>query len=68
MDVNALLRYTVERGASDLHLKVGTSLRTRLIASPTTPRWRNTFTRKRPTPDSVYPRSASLVSSNSCFL
>ena len=23
MDVNALLRYTVERGASDLHLKVG---------------------------------------------
>ena len=23
MDVNELLRYTVERGASDLHLKVG---------------------------------------------
>jgi twitching motility protein PilT len=23
MDVNALLRHTVERGASDLHLKVG---------------------------------------------
>ncbi len=32
---------------------VGTSARTRRMARPTFPRWRNTFTRNRPTPGSV---------------
>ena len=55
-------------GGSRSSSNVGTSLRTRRIAKPTTPRWRNTLTRKRPTPVSVVPRSASLVSENSRFL
>ena len=44
---------------------VGTSERTRRIASPTVERCRNTLMRKRPTPAIVWPKSASLVSSNS---
>ena len=47
---------------------VGTSARTRRTARPTFPRWRNAFTRNRPTPGSVKPKSASFVAANSRIL
>ncbi len=43
----------------------GISLCTRRSTRPTEPRWRITLTRKRPTPETEYAKSASLVAMNS---